>query len=199
MIKMLSRRTFRARYPQAPRADHYHEQYFFPPVKKSWVLEVPSAPNYKLLYGRMAKAFGSLMEAMGELQLQFFTDSSAPFLQRDIDNLFNKNSRAYFHRLGVQDGFNGALDVPVADFPAFIPHLMLMTRTNGVLPDVYFINVDQTFTGLLCKYGNLHLYALTPAAEGRLSAAFESAGLRVAQDCFPSFSSRLPGRRTPVS
>lgn len=199
MIKTLSQRAFGARYPQAPRASHFHNQFSFPHTAASWYLEVEGAPNYNVLYKRMGKAFQALMHAGGEAYLWFFTDANATFLRPGNDNPADVPALAYFHALGITGTFKGALQVPLEELPVFIAHLMGLSRTNGVMGYVWFINEAQTLLGSFCQYGNLHFSALEPSAAKQLPAAFAAVGLVVADQCRAPFSSRLKDRRTVTS
>jgi hypothetical protein len=79
-----------------------------------------------------------------------------------------QDALAYLKECKVSKKFDGALDVPISEWPIFFKHLFWLIRCNAALPTFHFMDARQTLLGSVCQYSNVHLNTLTIKAEGKL-------------------------------
>jgi len=137
---------------------------FFPEFYKSYVLTI-AGKSFKTKITRLGKEVRDILNDLGINYLVFLGDENIPWRYRDSDYKPAKAALNYLKDNKIGKKFKGALRVEIGTIPTFIKHLSWLTRTNTVLPYIYFTNPEHNIVGHICQYGNLHLHLLNEEAE----------------------------------
>ena len=137
---------------------------FYPEFYKSYVLTI-SGKSFKTKITRLGKEVRDILKNMGIKDLVFLGDENIPWRYRDSNYKPARQALNYLKENKISKKFKGALRVEIGAIPTFIKHLSWLTKTNTILPYVYFTNLDHSFVGHICQYGNLHLHLLNEDAE----------------------------------
>jgi len=199
-MNKLKRKECLAKYPKFPRANYYHNKFYYPDSAANYLLTIDStsADNHiKTLSFEIIKLLDHLK--IGELI--FLGDTSSGWLSQDNDFKKVKEVYAYFEANKTRRTFNGGLIVNKGELPEFLKHLFWLGRCNASFPSVYFMDNEQNFVANICKYGSLHLSWLNPVTEGSINTFLsQNKFLIQITGCFEPFSriGRIKGRRAII-
>lgn len=182
MIRQIKRQDCLDRYQQFPSRllDKVLKDFieFYPDAYSYYVLTT-AHKTFKGRIGALVAEISRIIKKVGYSNLIFLGNEDIPWLYRDSDYKPAKAALNYLVQSKVGKRFNGALQVDVQDLPVFISHLAWLTKSNTVLPYVYFTDPDHHIIGHICQYGNLHISILNLQIEEILMPYFESSKLEL--------------------
>jgi hypothetical protein len=158
------------RFPSLPKADVKRNSFFFPDAINSRVLLLHSKSargHATLLASELAKMIRRLTTGA----LIFCGDAQTPWRVQESDSPPAQVALGYLKANKVGKGFDGGLEVDPTELPKFIKHLFWLVRCHAALPVIHFMDLEQSFVGSVCQYGNVHISTITPAAELAMQAA----------------------------
>ena len=181
---------------------HYNKKededvFNYPKVFANYILTLPSK-SYKGHVKLLGAQLVSLVNNLGYDNLIFLGDVDIAWVRRLNNYETFQDSLQYLVDNKIKKRFNGALQVYAAEIPDFIKHLAWLVRTNGILPYVHFIDLDQSIIGNICQYGNLHISTKNKTADKKFKNAIESSSFTFLAEanCYNKFSkkSAIKGR-----
>jgi len=158
-------------YKKSPQSDPERDLFFYPKTFRNYILALHS----KSIKGH-AKQLGievsMLATALPDVDKLFFLGNTAT-TWRNQDNDYKpvKEALQYLEDQNIEKTFDGAIMVTLTELPLFIKHLFWLTRCNASLPDFHFMDTAQNYLGNICKYGNLHISAMSNVAGKHLIEA----------------------------
>jgi hypothetical protein len=165
MIKLIPRKDVLVHYPLMPwivydpKLDE-HEVHI--PKGVAYMVLSSAAPTYT---GSVNKTCKELMLHFKRLKLDSFIIMGAQetpwrFRQRHYQDLKVTRIMEFFTESGIRPRFNGAVSVPSADFALWFKYIMYAVRVNALVPEMFFMDINQSLYFSPCQYGNLHLTIL---------------------------------------
>ena len=160
MLIKIDRQEAINKFPNLP-LRHYNpkeneEVFNYPKVFANYVLTLSSKP-YKGHIKLVGTELVSLAKYLEFDNFIFLCDENTAWLRRlnTYENFQESLEYLVENKLGKR--FTGALQVDTTQLPTFIKNLAWLVRTNGILPDVHFIDPEQNIIVNICQYGNLHI------------------------------------------
>lgn len=193
MLTKLKREDCLLNYPKFPRreynpsTDDYDFQY--PEIYAGYVLTV-SSKSYTGHIKLLGNEIANLAKTLNLDSLIFSGDEKTPWLYRNSEYPPAKKGLHYLVENKIGKRFNGALIATIDDLPEFIKHLCWLTRSNTILPYVYFSDKGQNFMGHICQYGNLHLDAMNAKTDQLLKKIIKKSRFENLKDkrCYFKYS-----------
>ena len=173
MMRKISRDAVYSRFPDFPSFRHDEasdtDHISFPRPLRTGVLELRHAVSAEDRFLRMAGALTTMCRLLPAAELVFMGQSRTPWRYQQSDYPPARRADAFLagHRVGRS--FNGGLCVGRDALVDWLPQLLWLITSNASLPEIYFVDPGQQVVGSFCRYANLHLYLLDPAA----GAAFD--------------------------
>lgn len=166
MIGKIDYHACRLDYPSFPWVDNQKEAFFFPEVCQIRILII-SSKSAKKHAENLSRELDKLFQVIGLENLIFLGEYKRAWRYQDNPYPPVQDALAYLKQNKVTKNFDGALDIPMSEWPIFFKHLFWLVRCNAALPTFNFLDSRQSILGSLCQYGNLHLSTLTAEAEDK--------------------------------
>lgn len=108
------------------------------------------------------------MKKLGVKSLVFLGDDAIAWRFREHIDFVKPVKKAfkYLKAQKIKKKFCGGLELDLAATLCFLEHLAWLSRTNGILPYVHFIDKEQNLVLFICQYGDVHVSVLNEKTDG---------------------------------
>lgn len=190
MVKLIERAECIKIYPIFPLRKYNklidEEEYFYPECFSFFELTL-KAKSFKHRAKLVAKALRKLFEKLEIDSLIFLGDEAITWRFREHIDFVKPVKKAfkYLKALKIKKKFNGGLELSLAEAFCFWKHLAWLSRTNGILQYVHFIDKEQHLILSICQYGNVHVSVRNKETDELFRNLLEQSKLNI-RPCSPN-------------
>lgn len=195
MITQIKRKKCLDKYSVFPTRTYIkaidNEEIFFPDTFADYILTFQSKTYAKHIKSLRIE-IDKLMKFMGWDALIFLGDVDLPWRFREGRYKQYDKSLKYLANQNIKKRFKGALLIERKDIPLFIPHLVDLIRTNGIVQYVFFTDPNQDVVCSFCQYTNFHVSTLNEQIDFYFGKFVEESQFEYTDknDCYNKFDAK---------
>jgi hypothetical protein len=172
------------------------------PIGAAYMIVSGSAATYTRSINQIRKEITLIFKRLHLHNILIMGAQDTPwrFRQRRYTDSRVTSIMDFFTASGIRPRFNGAVLASLAEMPTWLKHVMYSVKVNALVPEMHFLDVNQSLYFSPCQYGNLHLTIVDASLIQPFRTEINRSGLILISpdDCVykTNKNKRVPGRQT---